>query len=491
MPLPQELAALRATVLPVLASAAARAPARLERLRHRTLLWDAFLTDAVAETLPLDRMSLLGTPPPTETAEAWTGRQVALLNAAGDTVRLGEILRLQEGELLLRAVAGKRTGEPCSILIRDAGRTATGRLETMKRQEGSPARQRQPIEMIAPILPERPEKGPVSSNLGQAWATLVGGVFGDPLVHVRLRRLKLSLFFDLGETVRLAAKAAHQVVAVFLSHAHIDHIGGLTWFLRSRIGPFGPCRIFGPQETIGRLESFLASITWDRIDDRGPVFDVYEIGERSLRHARLQAGRGRIDLPEMPIGDGAIMTEKHFAIKAAVCDHNIPSIAYALQLPKEINIRRQRLEAMKLSAGPWLGTLKWCIAADAPETTIRLPDGETASAGELARELAVIRPGKKMAYAADMADTQENRRKIVELARGAHTLFCETAFTRADRDKADASQHLTTLAAVEIAREAGVERLAPFHFSKRYEYRYREVCDEIVAAAGDMQVLGC
>ncbi len=319
--------------------------------------------------------------------------------------------------------------------------------------------------------------------------TLVGGVFGDPLVHVRLLRLQRSLLFDLGDAARLAAKIAHQVYAIFLSHAHIDHIGGFTWFLRSRIGPFPPCRIFGPPETIRRIESFLGAITWDRIDDRGPVFEVYEIGETSLGHARLQPGRKRIDLEEIPIRDGVILTEESFTVTAAICDHGIPSIAYALLLPREISVIRERLAAANVSPGAWLRTLKQCIAADTLEAEIALPDGRTAKAGDLAQELTIIQPGKKLVYAADMADTPKNRKTVTELARSAHTLFCETAFTHADKAKADATQHLTTLAAVHIARDAGVERLVPFHFSKRYEHNSRSVYDEILAAAGPVQVL--
>jgi len=330
----------------------------------------------------------------------------------------------------------------------------------------------------------------VFTRVGPAWATLVGGVFGDPLLHVRLRNLKQSFLFDLGHPARLAAKVAHQVGAVFLSHAHIDHIGGFLWLLRSRIGPFAPCAIFGPPQTIARIKNFIDAITWDRIEENAPIFDVCEVDGTRLRCTRLRPGSQPMDLPNRPVADGVILDRFRFQIRAVVCDHNIPSVAYALTFSSEISIRKDRLAATGLSPGPWLGDLKQCIADERRETMIRVPDGTTRPAGELAATLTLVRPGKKLVYAADMADTPRNRSRMIDLARAAHTLVCETAFADADKDKAAATQHLTTTAAVAIARAAGVKQLLPFHFSKRYERDPGLIYDEIRAAAGPIKVLG-
>jgi ribonuclease BN (tRNA processing enzyme) len=496
IPLADEFAALQVPVLQLQASSEARAATRHDKLKHRLMLWEHFLSDSIEETFLLDRLSILGTPPPREVPEAWKGRQAALLDAAAETVRMGEVLRLNNGVLSLRMVSKGKSTKPVSLLIRDAGRNPSDPggqmdwLETIKRVDTQLTVRRQPVELTSTFIFPKTGSAPVYSNLGSAWATLVGGVFGDPLVHVQLRRLKESFLFDLGDPARLATRVAHQVGSIFLSHAHIDHINGFTWLLRSRLGPFGPCRIFGPLETIRRIESFLDAITWDRIDDKGPIFEVYEIDSASLNHSRLQPGRKRIDLPEIPISDGVILNENSFIVKAAICDHNIPSIAYALVFKQEIKVRKDRLAKAHLLPGGWLATLKNCISANTPDVEIKLPDERTAKAGELAEDLTIIRPGKKLAYAADMADTPENRKKVIELARFAHTFFCETPFTMDDKDKAGATQHLTTLAAMHIAREAGVKRLVPFHFSKRYERNSQSVYDEILSAAGSVQVLG-
>jgi ribonuclease BN (tRNA processing enzyme)/polynucleotide 5'-kinase involved in rRNA processing len=501
-PLANEFAALQVPVLYIPASPEARVFTRLEKLERRTKLWEQFLADSSEETLMLNQFNILGTPPPLEAPEAWKGRQAALLDAAGGTVRMGEVLRLEDETLSLRTVSTGKTTKPISLLIRDAGRNPRNHgnsgssggqidwLETIKRVNTRQTIRRDPVELTSTFISPKAGSTPIFSNLGSAWATLVGGVFGDPLVHVQLRRLKKSLLFDLGDPVRLTAKVAHQVSSVFLSHAHIDHINGLTWLLRSRFGPFGPCKIFGPMETISRIESFLDSITWDRIDDKGPLFEVFEIDGAFLRHSRLQPGRKRIDFPEISISDNIILTENSFTVKAAICDHNIPSIAYALVFKQEIKVRKDRLAKANLSPGRWLATLKECIYADTPEVEIELPDKRTAKAGELAKELTIILPGKKLTYAADMADTPDNRKKVIELARSSHTFFCETAFTMEDKEKAEATQHLTTLAALHIAREAGVKRLVPFHFSKRYERNSQSVYDEILSAAGPVEILG-
>ena len=489
LPLARELASLPVAMHVVSAAAGAKRPSKRERVERRTRLWDSFLSNGVEETFMLGRVPVLGTPPPGQVPEAWAGRQAALLDATGATVGMGEVIRLAGEKLTMRMPSGRETA-PAAILIRDAGRSAAGKLETIAHVHKVSAARRIPAEMTPPAIAPDAGGAPVSSRVGSAWATLVGGVFGDPLLHVRLRNLKQSFLFDLGDPGRLAAKVAHQVGAVFLSHAHLDHIGGFIWFLRSRIGPFGPCRIFGPPGTIARIESFLGAITWDRIEENGPIFEVCEITGAALRRAKLQPGRPSATLPRVPIEEGVILAEESFSIRAVVCDHNIPSVAYALVFRREISVRKERLAASGFAPGPWLGRLKHCIAAENPEAGIELPDGAKWRAGMLAEALINVRPGKKLVYAADMADTPENRKKLIDLSRSAHTLFCETAFTAADKQRADATQHLTTLAAVDIARGAGVERLAPFHFSKRYERDPGLVYDEILAAAGPVKILG-
>jgi ribonuclease BN (tRNA processing enzyme) len=488
-PLTAELDWLAVKVLPIDASPRAARPSRRERAARRTRLWDKHLEGSIRQTYLLEQTAVLGTPPPRRRTNAWIGRQAALLDSEGRTLAMGEVEANAGGTLTVQVPTGSE-GPPSGILIRDAGRNAQGWLETLPHALPLNAKGRGPAKMVPPGISADARSAPVFSRVGPAWATLVGGVFGDPLVHVRLRNQKRSFLFDLGDPARLAARVAHQVAAVCLSHAHMDHIGGFLWFLRSRIGMFGPCKIFGPAQTLARVENFLGAITWDRIEDNAPVFDVGEFDGTRLKRMRLTPGSPKVVLPTLQVTDGLLLSEDDLSIKAVVCDHNIPSLAYALTFRMEISVRKDQLIARRLDPGPWLGGLKACITARTPEVEIDLPDGTRRSAGKLAQELTIIRPGKKLVYAADMADTPANRDKVVALADAAHTLFCETAFTMAHREKARATQHLTTLAAAEIARRAGVERLVPFHFSKRYENDPKAVYEEILSAAGPVKIIG-
>jgi ribonuclease Z len=78
--------------------------------------------------------------------------------------------------------------------------------------------------------------------------------------------------------------------------------------------------------------------------------------------------------------------------------------------------------------------------------------------------------------------TAANRQAIVELVRNADLLFIEAAFARADIALATERAHLTTQAAGQIARQAGVRRVEPFHFSPRYAGNYKRIENDVVAA---------
>jgi ribonuclease BN (tRNA processing enzyme) len=178
--------------------------------------------------------------------------------------------------------------------------------------------------------------------------------------------------------------------------------------------------------------------------------------------------------------DGELLAEPGFRIRGLALDHQgTPVIAYAFEADQQINIRKDRLKVRGLAPGPWLSELKKQLSCNNPTAVIQLPDGSHEDASTLADELVVITPGKKLVYATDLADTADNRQQLIRLAQHAHTFFCECAYIEADARYALMNGHLTTRACGEIATQASVTRLVPFHFSRRYLNKTDQLYEEL------------
>src|ERR1035437_3712865 len=59
-----------------------------------------------------------------------------------------------------------------------------------------------------------------------------GGLLDDPLLLLRIRPLKRALLFDCGQIAHLAKRAVKPIDAVFITHAHMDHIMGIPTLVR-------------------------------------------------------------------------------------------------------------------------------------------------------------------------------------------------------------------------------------------------------------------
>jgi ribonuclease Z len=472
-----ELAALAVPVHRVPAAAEAHAPSKRVRARRRTALWDAHLCNAEEHRIDLGTVPCTGTPPPPDAVDAWAGRQVALLRDQ-TCVAFGEIADL-EGTTLRARLRGAPAGAS-ALLVRDAQRGVHGLLETARPFAADVT----DLSAARIAHPRSAAFGPRPvAKVGPFVAALVNGVFGDPLLLVRLRHGRRCLLFDLGEAGRLRARTAHAVTDVFISHAHIDHIAGFMAFLRSRIGAFPPCRVYGPPGLAQNVAGMVAGVHWDRVGKRRPRFEVMELHREHILRFAVSAGCGAPrSLGKESAPGGILLVDSLFRVRGAVLDHRTPVLAYVLEPSTEIKVRSERLATSGLRPGPWLTELKRAIVEREDDALLELPDGSTRRVRALADELVMVRPGEKLAYATDLADTAANRKQLSALARGAHTFFCEATFCEADAARAASTGHLTARACGEIATAAGVERLIPFHFSRRYESDPARVYREVRAA---------
>ncbi|MBW2466214.1 MAG: hypothetical protein JRF02_02850, partial [Deltaproteobacteria bacterium] len=446
-------------------------------------LWDEYLNQAVEIDIKASEIKLTGTPPPLDAEEHWQGRQVALLRK-GKPITMGEIVRVEKDKFYARIAKIPETFD--QLLCRDASRNRQGWLASEKRAGSVFIDSRVPPDTVPYLVPAKREGPRPVVRIGDATAVLVNGVFGDPLLHLRLHNRKRSLLFDLGEGGRLPARLAHQVTDVFISHAHFDHISGFLWLMRSRIGNLPSCRLFGPPGLADHIAGLISGIHWDRIGDWGPKFTVSEFHGECLSVYALQAGRaGKTQLKEQPSPRGLLLDDAACTVRAEILLHgSIPVLAYSLELAAKLNVRKERLKTRNLAPGPWLGELKKYFAAGELQAMIELPDGSAAAAEELAAELIRITPAQKLVYATDIADTGANREKLTTLARESQFFFCEASFLTADKQYADLSGHLTTSACGEIALAAGVANLVPFHFSRRYEKDPLQLYDEVKSSCG-------
>jgi ribonuclease Z len=316
---------------------------------------------------------------------------------------------------------------------------------------------------------------------------LVNGRFGDPAVFVERLHDRSALLFDMGDLGALAARDLLRVSHVFVSHMHMDHVIGFHALLRANVGRSARILVVGPDGLAEKIGHKLAGYEWDLVggyaDDL--LFPVVELlGPNRVRDTlfRLKQRFAPEPLGERDIVDGCVVEEEAFTVKAAALQHHGVSVGYAVSERVHVNVWGNRVVERGLALGAWLKPLKEAVRDGRPDDwPVALPDGGTAPLGSL-RDLVSVEAGQKVAYVTDVRDTAANRAAIAQLCRGADLLFIDAAFAAADRDKADARAHLTTVAAGEIARMAGVRRVEPFHFSPRYEDREPEMIAEVEAA---------
>jgi len=310
--------------------------------------------------------------------------------------------------------------------------------------------------------------------------TLVNRPFDDPGLYLDFLFARRAMLFDLGDLTPLGARKLLRISEVCVSHTHIDHFIGFDQLLRIMLGRDKKVQLFGPPGILRQVECRLASYSWNLIQSYPTVFTIV-VNELNPDGSGVRAKfcSRRVFAKEyeerFQVSDGVIMEEENLRLRTAFLEHSIPCLAYAFQEKQHVNFMKNRLADFGAPVGPWLSEVKRAVLRGEPDDTqIAVPSlaqGEPARSvplGELKERVLTIVPGEKVGYVTDVAFTPQNRERIVELVRGADYLFIEAVFLHADRERARDRFHLTARQAGELAREAGVERVIPFHFSPRH-----------------------
>jgi len=320
--------------------------------------------------------------------------------------------------------------------------------------------------------------------------SLVNGRYGDPTVYVETLFEKRSLLFDVGEIASLSPRRIRRIDQIFVSHEHIDHFVGFDHLLRLLVGHEKSVQLFGPSGFGERVFHKLQAYRWNLVESYpcDLVFVVSELEtENSISTTRFRLRKAFAAEPSVfrKTCAGVLCDEPTHRVSAAILEHGTPCLAFALQEAAHVNVWKNRLLERGLPVGPWLRSLKKAVVERrADDHLIRIDEAATSDRlVPLAslRDLLTVTAGQKIAYVTDVADTPANCAGIVALVQNADILFIEAAFAGADAALARERAHLTTTAAGEIAREANVRRVEPFHFSPRYAGEQERMLAEVMA----------
>jgi len=324
---------------------------------------------------------------------------------------------------------------------------------------------------------------------------LINDSFSDPGLFIPFLFEKRALLFDLGDLSKLSARDLLKISHVFVTHTHMDHFIGFDALLRLLLGRDKELYLFGPSDFIQKMEAKLSSYTWNLIENYENTLSVHvtEIKKEKIitqRYNSRDRFRPTGDAQEFPF-TGNLLSEEHFSVNAVILDHKIDCIGLTLKENFSINIIKEGLKKLGLEVGPWLREFKKAVYEEGnsdPSFTVVWKDKDKRirekdfTLCDLKEKIAMISPGQKITYIADMIGSPENITKAVDLAQDSSTLFIEAAFLDKDKDMAQRKYHLTAKEAGLVARKAKVKELTLFHFSPRYFGQEKELLQEAMTA---------
>jgi ribonuclease Z len=316
---------------------------------------------------------------------------------------------------------------------------------------------------------------------------LINEPFSDPGVYVDVRFGRRAFLFDLGDNSALSPRELIRVSHAFVSHTHMDHFSGFDRLLRVCLHRERPLHLVGPPGFADRVAAKLDAYSWNLLDETSVDFAlvVDEFDGRLARRTRFAArdGLARRDAEAPAFAPGLVVDEDEFFVQGEVFDHGLACLGFALQERLRVNVWREGLAELALPVGPWLNAAKLAVRrGDPDEAPIAVGGERTMALGELRARALRDAPGQRIVYITDIAGHAENIARAVRLSAGADTLFIEAPFADADAAIATERHHLTAAIAGRIAREAGVRRTIPFHYSARYAERPDLIPGEIDAA---------
>ena len=308
---------------------------------------------------------------------------------------------------------------------------------------------------------------------------LVNDPFEDPGLYIPFLYENRAFLFDLGDIHALSARDLLKISHVFVTHTHMDHFVGFDRLLRLCLGREKTLHIYGPKGFLKNAEGKLTGYAWNLVNHYQNRF-VLKLNEVHSDYLVTQQYCCRNEfIPDTDNRkqrfDGILLEEPSVFVSAVILDHRIPCLGLSMTERFHVNIKKDAVLSLGLEVGPWLREFKQALFHDQDPNSmfdIRMGRENEIIAqyrlGDLAGQIAIITPGQKLVYFADVVYNESELGKMIAFANGADHLYVEAAFLHKDRQIAHDKYHLTARQAGTIAGKAGAKQYTLFHFSPRY-----------------------
>jgi ribonuclease Z len=181
-----------------------------------------------------------------------------------------------------------------------------------------------------------------------------------------------------------------------------------------------------------------------------------------------------------------IYENRFLGVRAAICDHKIPTLAFRVDEKPGFTIDERKLQQEGVLKGNWLGLLKNAFYRDTLHKellTVPCAGGSscirTVNGAELYGKIVKEENPPSVGYVTDLAFTEGNMQVLSTLLAGVDLLVCECTFLKAEADKARRSHHLCTTDFNWLLHRLKPHVVIPVHLSKSYLERSSELFREI------------
>jgi len=305
------------------------------------------------------------------------------------------------------------------------------------------------------------------------------GLLDDPVLFIHVRPTGRGILLDCGQLHHLAKRVLRSIDAVFVSHAHMDHLMGFDHLLRHVLVAPRTIACYGPPGIAERIGHKLAGYDWNLTEDSWCTIVVNEVHLHHIEQFTFAGSRGFTAerLQTLPRSGRIIYQSRHLKVEAELCDHKIPVLIFRVTEACPFLIDRQRLQAEQLLPGPWLRELKKRFydgfrAAGPLKVWRETGSGDKIEkikdAAALYHRICRVAAPASIGYLSDLGMTSENLDRVCDLLHDTTLLVAECTFLAADQEKARTSAHLCTTDLNLICRRVRPGLLLPMHLSKSY-----------------------